>query len=68
MTIAKRGAPDRCLKDDEGRGNNVLKEIHKEIVGRDLKSHTLSRKSYKAGYYWPTVSANDKEHLKMCDK
>ncbi|XP_061367257.1 uncharacterized protein LOC133310357 [Gastrolobium bilobum] len=55
----------KCL-DSEG-AEYVLAEIHEGINGHHMGGKALARKALTAGYYWPTMGEDSKEHVKKCD-
>ena len=66
--LYKRGFSEpyvRCLALDEA--NYVLREIHEEACGNHLGARALVHKVVRAGYYWPTIQANAKAYVKVCD-
>ena len=56
----------RYLALDEA--NYVLREIHDEACGNHSGARSLIHKVIRAGYYWPTVQANAKAYVKVCDQ
>ena len=56
----------RCLASDES--NYVLREIHKGACGNHSGGRALVHKVVHAGYYWPTIQADVKAYVKMCDQ
>ncbi|XP_061344003.1 uncharacterized protein LOC133289978 [Gastrolobium bilobum] len=46
----------------------VLAEIHEGINGHHIGGKALARKALRAGYYWPTMEADAKEHVKKCEQ
>ena len=56
----------RCLTPDEA--NYVLREIHEGACGNHLGARSLIHKVVRAGYYWPTVQADAKVYVKVCDQ
>ena len=56
----------RCLTPDEA--NYVLREIYEEACGNHSGARSLIHKVVRAGYYWPTVQANAKAYVKVCDQ
>ncbi|XP_058757131.1 uncharacterized protein LOC131630360 [Vicia villosa] len=46
----------------------ILQELHEGISGQHLGGRSLARKSLRAGYYWPTMQQDAKEHVQKCDK
>ena len=56
----------RCLAPDEA--NYVLREIHERAYGNHSRARSLVHKVVRAGYYWPTIQANAKAYVKVCDQ
>ena len=56
----------RCLTPNEA--NYVLREIHEGACGNHSEARSLIHKVVRAGYYWPTVQANAKAYVKVCDQ
>ena len=56
----------RCLAPDEA--NYVLREVHEGACGNHLGARSLIHKVVHAGYYWPTVQADAKAYVKVCDQ
>ena len=56
----------RCLTPDEA--NYVLREIHEGACGNHSGAGSLIHKVVRAGYYWPTVQADAKAYVKVCDQ
>ena len=56
----------RCLAPDEA--NYVLREVHKGACGNHSGARSLIHKVIRAGYYWPTVQADAKAYVKVCDQ
>ena len=56
----------RCLAPDEA--NYVLREIHERAYGNHSRARSLVHKVIRAGYYWPTIQANAKAYVKVCDQ
>ena len=52
----------KCV--DRSREDRVLLKIHEGINGQHLGGRSLTRKALRAGYYWPTMYHNTKEHMK----
>ncbi|GAU22037.1 hypothetical protein TSUD_309410 [Trifolium subterraneum] len=53
---------------DEATANYILRGIHEGINSQHLGGCSLARKALRAGYYWPTMQQDAKEHVKKCDK
>ena len=56
----------RCLAPDEA--NYVLREVHEGACGNHSGARSLIHKVIRAGYYWPTVQADAKAYVKVCDQ
>ena len=56
----------RCLASDEA--NYVLQEVHEGACGNHSGARSLIHKVVRAGYYWPTVQADTKAYVKVCDQ
>ena len=56
----------RCLAPDEA--NYVLREVHKGAYGNHSGARSLVHKVVRAGYYWPTIQADAKAYVKVCDQ
>ncbi|XP_061372701.1 uncharacterized protein LOC133315142 [Gastrolobium bilobum] len=55
----------KCLNAEEV--DYVLAEIHEGINGHHMGGKALARRTLRAGYFWPTMEADSKEHVKRCD-
>ena len=56
----------RCLAPDET--NYVLREVHEGACGYHSGARSLVHKLVHAGYYWPTIQADAKAYVKVCDQ
>ena len=56
----------RCLALDES--NYVLREVHEGACGNHSEVRALVHKVVHAGYYWPTIQADTKAYVKVCDQ
>ena len=56
----------KCLVLDEA--NYVLREVHEGAYGNHSGARSLIHKVVRAGYYWPTVKADAKAYVKVCDQ
>ena len=56
----------RCLAPD--KANYVLREVHEEACGNHSRARALIHKVVHAGYYWPTIQADAKAYVKVCDQ
>ncbi|GAU24659.1 hypothetical protein TSUD_322670 [Trifolium subterraneum] len=52
----------------EARVEFVLHEIHEGINGQHIGGRSLARKALRAGYYWPTMQNDARNHVLKCDK
>ena len=56
----------RCLAPD--KANYVLREIHERACGNHSRARALIHKVVHAGYCWPTIQADAKAYVKVCDQ
>ena len=56
----------RCLAPDEA--NYVLREVHEGACGNHSGANSLVHKVVRARYYWPTIQADAKAYVKVCDQ
>ena len=56
----------RCLSLDES--NYLLREVHEGACENHSGVRALVHKVVRAGYYWPTIQADVKAYVKMCDQ
>ena len=56
----------RCLAPDEA--NYVLREVHEGACGNHSGARSLVHKVVRVGYYWPTIQADAKAFVKVCDQ
>ena len=56
----------RYLASDEA--NYVLREVHKGACGNHSGARSIVHKVVRAGYYWPTIQADAKAYVKVCDQ
>ncbi|KAI5442925.1 hypothetical protein KIW84_011816 [Lathyrus oleraceus] len=54
----------KCV--EEEKVPDILGEIHRGINAQHLGGRSLARKALRAGYYWPTMQNDSKEHVKRC--
>ena len=67
--IYKRGLSQRylrCLALNES--NYVLREVHDAAYGNHSGARALVHKVVRVGYYWPTIQAEAKAYVKVCDQ
>ncbi|GAU40405.1 hypothetical protein TSUD_136520 [Trifolium subterraneum] len=61
--LYRRGFSIPLLKcADEATADYILREIHEGINSQRLGGRSLARKALRAGYYWPTMQQDAKEH------
>ncbi|XP_074374576.1 uncharacterized protein LOC141714985 [Apium graveolens] len=46
----------------------ALKEAHEGICGQHLRGRALAHKITRLGFYWPTMLADAKAYVKICEK
>ena len=56
----------RCLAPDEA--NYILREVHEGACGNHLGARALIHNVVRAGYHWPTIQADAKAYVKVCDQ
>ena len=56
----------RCLALD--KSNYVLREVYEGACGNHSEARALVHKVVHAGYYWPTIQADAKAYVKVCDQ
>ncbi|GAU47395.1 hypothetical protein TSUD_372840 [Trifolium subterraneum] len=56
----------KCV--EETRVEFILQEIHEGVNGQHIGGRSLARKALRAGYYWPTMQNDAKDHVLKCDK
>ena len=56
----------RCLAPDES--NYVLREVHEKACINHSGARALVHKVVRVGYYWPTIQADAKTYVKVCDQ
>ncbi|XP_061353080.1 uncharacterized protein LOC133297872 [Gastrolobium bilobum] len=56
----------KCMSSD--RAHYVLSEIHEGINGQHVGEKALARKAIRAGYFWPSISNDAKEHVQRYDQ
>ena len=56
----------RCLSSDEA--NYMLREVHEGACGNHSGARSLIHKVIHVGYYWPTIQADAKAYVKVCDQ
>ncbi|GAU32026.1 hypothetical protein TSUD_147220 [Trifolium subterraneum] len=63
--LYRRGFSIPLLKcADEATDDYILRDIHEGINSQHLGGRSLARKALRAGYYWPTMQQDAKEHVK----
>ena len=48
--------------------NYVLREVREEACGNHSGARSLIHNVVCAGYYWPTIQANAKAYVRICDQ
>ena len=56
----------RCLAPD--KANYVPREVHGRACGNHSGARSLVHKIVRAGYYWPTIQADVKAYVKVCNQ
>ncbi|GAU41894.1 hypothetical protein TSUD_170050 [Trifolium subterraneum] len=56
----------KCV--EETRVEFILQEIHEGTNGQHIGGRSLAKKALRAGYYWPTMQNDAKDHVLKCDK
>ena len=56
----------RCLAPD--KANYVLREVHERACANHSRARSFIHKVVHAGYYWPTIQADVKAYVKICDQ
>ncbi|GAU23378.1 hypothetical protein TSUD_334260 [Trifolium subterraneum] len=56
----------KCV--EETRVEFILQEIHEGINGQHIGGRSLARKALRAGYYWPTMQNDARDHVLKCGK
>ena len=56
----------KCLAPDEA--NYMLREVHEGAYENHSGARSLIHKVFRAGYYWPTLQADAKAYVKVCDQ
>ena len=56
----------RCLALD--KSNYVLREVYEGACGNHSEARALVHKVVHASYYWPTIQADAKAYVKVCDQ
>ena len=56
----------RCLAPDEA--NYMLRKVHEGACGNHLGARSLVHKVIRSGFYWPTIQADAKAYVKVCDQ
>ena len=46
----------------------MLREVHEGAYGNHSGARSLVHKVVRAGYYWPTIQADAKAYVKVCDQ
>ena len=56
----------RCLSPN--KTNYVLRKVHEGACENHSRARSLIHKVVHAGYYWPTIQADAKAYVKICDQ
>ena len=56
----------RCLALDEA--NYMLREVHEGACGNHSGARSLVHKVIRSGFYWPTIQADAKAYVNVCDQ
>ena len=56
----------RCLSPDDA--NYVLREVYEGACRNHSAARSLIHKVVHAGYYWPSIQADAKAYVKVCDQ
>ncbi|XP_015381527.1 uncharacterized protein LOC107174842 [Citrus sinensis] len=56
----------KCLGSDEAE--YVMREIYEGICGNHYGAQSLTQKTLRQGYYWPTMREDAKNIVRSCDK
>ena len=56
----------RCLAPDEA--NYILREVHEGACGNHSGARSLVHKVIRSRFYWPTIQADAKAYVKVCDQ
>ena len=66
-TLYKRGFSTPILKCvGKEDANYILKEVHEGICGNHIGARTLTRKTLRQGYYWPTMLKDATKLVRKC--
>jgi hypothetical protein len=55
----------RCVLLEEGF--SILQDVHSGICGSHASAHTLVGKTYRQGFYWPTVVSDANSLVHCCE-
>ena len=50
------------------QSNYVLREVYEGACENHLRARELIHKVVRVGYYWPTIQADAKAYVKVCDQ
>ena len=56
----------RCLAPNEA--NYMLREVHEGAYGNHSRARSLVHKVIRSRFYWPTIQADTKAYVKVCDQ
>ena len=66
-TLYKQGFSTPILKSvGKEDANYVLREVHEGICGNHIGARSLAAKTFRQGYYWPTMLKDATELVKKC--
>jgi hypothetical protein len=58
------GILQRCITNKEGK--NLLKDLHSGACGHHAAPRTLSRNTFRQGFYWPIVVSDAIKLVRSC--
>ena len=56
----------KCVAEPEA--TCILKEIHEGFCGGHTGGHSLTQKTIRQGYFWPTLKTDAQSYVQKCDK
>jgi predicted choloylglycine hydrolase len=63
-SVASSGVLLKCITREEGK--EILEEIHSGCCGNHAASRTLVGKTFRTGFYWPTVLKDAEQLVRQC--
>ena len=54
----------KCVGKEDA--NYILKDVHEGVCGNHIEARTLSGKTLRQGYYWPTMLKDAIELVRKC--